>query len=155
MELIRTDSDYALRAMLHLAGQKEWVSCATLAEAEGIPRSFAHKILRRMVAAGLVTSWPGRAGGFRLAVAAGKITLRDILDVVQGPLIVRRCVAASSSCPRGRRCALSARWKGLQRQITSFFEGTTLADMSAATAEKAGAAARRHRARPGRRKSHT
>ncbi len=67
MELIRRDTDYAIRGLVQLARiGKGPTPCQVIAGACDIPRSFAYKILRRMARAGFVSSRGGRFGGFAL-----------------------------------------------------------------------------------------
>jgi len=132
MELIRQDTDYALRALIHLARvrDEQRVAATSLAHAQQIPLSFCHKILRKLVAAGLVTSSPGRKGGFVLARRPSAIRLLDILATIQGPPVVTHCMLPVHACSRRSTCPASRKWRKLQENITAFLKATTLADMS-------------------------
>ncbi len=133
MEIIRRDTDYAIRAVLQLAvSPEETMSCTELAKATGIPRSFAHKILKKMAGAGIVSSRGGRAGGYRLRESWGRTSLRAIVEAVQGPVTVSECVLDPTTCRRGDDCPVSAEWSKLQDSIVGFLDQTTLQNMIAA-----------------------
>ena len=130
MEIIRRDTDYAVRALLYLAGSEgQSASCRELADACDIPQSFAHKILKKLTTASLVTSRVGRAGGFQLNRRPERITLHHVLNAIQGPVAISRCVREPKVCPRGPRCPLSAQWRKLQDSLVSLLDETTLNDL--------------------------
>ena len=134
MEIIRRDTDYAIRALLHLAlSGKGAMSCSALAKAAGIPRSFAYKILKRMADANIVASRNGRTGGFRLKKNPKRIFLRAVVEAVQGQVAVSKCVLDLRACPRRESCPLTARWSKLEHSILDFLDRTTLNDLLVAT----------------------
>lgn len=129
MAIIRRDTDYAIRALLHLArSDAEAMSCQRIAGACDIPGSFAHKILKKMTSAGLVSSRSGRKGGFQLKKRPEEISLRDVTRCVQGPVSVRECVVDPRACSRSNGCPLRTEWRRLQGDIAEFLGGTTLQD---------------------------
>ena len=132
MELIRQDTDYAIRALIHLARVRDEqdVTAIRLAKAQEIPLSFCHKILRKLVAAGLVASRTGRSGGFRLARRPSAVRLLDVLTTIQGPPAVTHCMLQVAPCPRRRTCPASRKWQRLQDSILAFLKTTTLADIA-------------------------
>ena len=139
MELIRRDTDYAVRALLHLAlAPENPASREVVAEACDIPKSYAHKILKKLANAGFVSSCAGRRGGYRLEMAPTKITLNDVISAVQGPVVINRCVVDPSSCDRSSDCHFTSEWKELQHNVVDFLVARTLQDVVDA-AEAAGA----------------
>ena len=127
MEIIRRDTDYAIRALVYLAqADTSPVSCTILARAADAPKPFAHKILKKLVDAGLVTSCPGRSGGFVLRKPVSKIPLKDVVEAIQGPTTVSRCVLEPEACRRSEGCPVSVEWCKLQETIESFLSETTL-----------------------------
>jgi len=131
MELVRQDTDYALRALIHLAPARdeERVSAPSLAKAQQIPLSFCHKILRKLVAAGFIASRPGRSGGFVLARRPSSVRLVDVVTTIQGPIAVTHCMMQVDPCPRRSDCPASRKWGKLQERILLFLRKTTLADL--------------------------
>ncbi|MCE5325494.1 MAG: Rrf2 family transcriptional regulator [Planctomycetaceae bacterium] len=130
MEIIPRHTDYAIRALLCLAQQPSTVvPCGQVARQYDIPESFAYKILRKLVVQGLAESRPGRPGGFRLAQAPADITLRQIMEVFQGPIAVSPCVLDHDFCKRSPACPVCVKWRQLTGQISQFLSDVTLQEL--------------------------
>ncbi|MFP4027614.1 MAG: RrF2 family transcriptional regulator [Candidatus Brocadiia bacterium] len=131
MAIIHRDTDYALRAMVHLAHSAETEPVSVLAEDESVPEDFLRKIMQRLKTAGLVESSQGPFGGYGLARSADRITLHDVVKAVQGPLTVNACFDDPEICENVKVCALRRRLGTLQKEIESWFDGINLADIAA------------------------
>jgi Rrf2 family protein len=135
MELIRQDTDYTVRALVHLAAHRESgpIAAKLLAGACDIPEDFAYKILQKLGKAGIVESHMGVQGGFALARDPEEISLLEIVEVVQGPVAVRRCLLGKEEvCPRHHSCPVAAKLGGLQDVIVTSLKNMTLAEIVAA-----------------------
>ena len=93
MNILRQNTDYALRAMANLAGRygSGSVSTRRISDEEGISYEFTAKIMQNLHAAGLVTSTMGPKGGFSLAKAPDEITLLEVVSALQGEVCVNKC----------------------------------------------------------------
>ena len=131
MELIRRKTDYALRclAILAEATPGSLVSVHYLAETEKIPEDLLHKIMQSLGRAKLVRATRGRTGGFRLAKSAEKITVLQVLEVLQGPFAVNRCFLNSDRCIRQEVCWLREKLVSMQEELMAFFSGVSIADL--------------------------
>lgn len=134
MEIIKNETDYALRALAHLAahrmlGNEAPVAAKTLAAAEGIPEDFAYKILQRLARAGLTEGQMGPQGGFRLALDPGEVTLLRVIEAMQGPVTIRRCLLSEDMCSRRQSCPVSARLEGIKDDLVRSLHSVTLADV--------------------------
>lgn len=131
MDLIRRDTDYAMRALAYLAEHQTEGAVPTraLAQTQDIPPDFAHKIMGRLTRAGLVESRMGARGGFVLARDAEDITLLQVVEAMQGPVAVRKCLLGYDICPRRRSCQLSSRLHHIQRALVDLLRDSTLADI--------------------------
>ncbi|MBN1818596.1 MAG: Rrf2 family transcriptional regulator [Sedimentisphaerales bacterium] len=131
MNVIRQNTDYALRAMVHLAGQNGNgpVSARKLAKTERISPQFASKILQQLQTAGLVRSAMGPRGGFSLAKDPAQISLLDVILVAQGPVSLNHCLLSKDVCPLQPRCAISTKLVDLQRYIETYLAGISLKDL--------------------------
>lgn len=100
---ITQESDYAVRIVYCLA------KCGTRRDARGISEEmcvtlrFSLKILGKLVSSGIVESYKGNRGGYELARPASEITLKDVIDAVEGPYRLSRCVGegGAGECNRG------------------------------------------------------
>ena len=89
-------ADYAV-VMMAAAARREAgarLSATMLAEETGVPLPTAQKLTGRLAAAGLLETARGTGGGFRLARQAGDISLADIVEAVEGPIVMTSCVDA-------------------------------------------------------------
>lgn len=131
MDVLRRNTDYALRAMVNLAGHygNEPLSTRIIAATENIPYQLACKIMQKLNNAGLVKSCMGPQGGFRLSRKPSKISLLELIEVIQGPVSLNRCLLSVDVCPRRRRCVVSTTLYELQQHIEHFLGGITLAKL--------------------------
>ena len=128
MDMIRRNTDYALRLMMNLAGRfgKRAVSSRVLSEKEEVSYQLTCKLMQRLNAAGLVKSQMGPTGGFFLGKAPSEIKLAAIVEVIQGPVIVNRCLFGIDVCFRQPNCPISKKLAELQEYIERFFDDVTL-----------------------------
>lgn len=94
------EADYAVRIVEFLAVHPERVDAKTISEKTNVTLRFTLKILRTLVADGIVCSYKGAKGGYKLAKPAKEITLRRVIEAVEGPYMISRCQGDSYSCHR-------------------------------------------------------
>lgn len=137
MQLIKQNTSYALRALLHMAGFPEDTSFTAeeLADTAGTSTDFMHKIMQSLRQSGLVASRRGPGGGFRLGRAPEDLPLLDIATAVQGPFAVSRCIMGLELCDRSPTCPLRATWMQVQSLIEGSLRDTTLADITEAAGD--------------------
>ena len=118
MEITR-QADYAVRAMIHVANlpADSRVSTATISEAQHIPLPFLTKVIAHLVRAGLVTTNRGMGGGVSIARAPEEITLLDVLEAVEGPISLNRCLLRGVTCEIQPDCAVYDVWAEVQAQL--------------------------------------
>lgn len=140
--------DYAVRALAYLAAQPEGrVVCRTEIEArQHVPRSFLAKILRRLVAAGMLESVSGVHGGFRLSRPPATVTIRQIYEAVEGELAIIECLRGDV-CSFDPVCSQIDVWRGAQRRLAAYLDGISIADLADSQGLAARLAAARERAK--------
>ena len=107
-----------------------------IAEAEGIPRPFASKILLELVRAGLLRSTRGPGGGYGLARPAAEISLFQIKEIFDGTSELDACAVGLDRCSDEAPCPLHEFFQPLRQSIRDYLEGTTLEDMAVALERK-------------------
>ncbi len=128
--MIRNDTDYALRMVVHLAEQSpKGVAASELSDRLGVPHGFAQKILRKLAAAEILQTRLGRRGGFSLGRQLGGVSLMDVIAAIQGPPLLNRCMGSSTACPRQPSCRISASLQPFQDKLDAFLCGTSLSDI--------------------------
>jgi len=100
-----------------------------LAPLAGVPRPFLSKILRRLTAAGLLTSQKGHGGGFSLAKAPEQIRFVDVLRAVDFHPTADHCLFGWENCDEGNPCPLHPEWAVLKEAIEEWARTRTLADI--------------------------
>ena len=131
MDVLRRNTDYALRAMVHLARhwRDESVSSRDIADAEGISYEFTCKLLQKLSNARLVKSAMGPKGGFRLGGNPAKISVGQVIKSIQGPINLNRCLLGGYRCPRRKNCPVYVKLADLQEYMDGYFGKVTLADL--------------------------
>ncbi len=131
MDVLRRNTDYALRAMVYLA--KHWkerpASSRDIAAAECVSYDLTCKLLQNLAKNRLVKSTMGPKGGFELRRAPDKITVAQVIKSVQGPINLNRCLLGNYKCPRKADCPVYERLADLQKYIDEYFSRVTLADL--------------------------
>jgi Rrf2 family protein len=132
--------DYALRAVIYLTYQSERRPCsvAEIAAREGIPKKFLEKIIQDLIHHGLVRSTRGAQGGYSLAREPERVTFKDVIEAIEGPVAVNVCVsnapgssAGDGLCTLYPQCGMLWVWQEAQRRVMEVFAKTTLADVKA------------------------
>ncbi len=95
---ITLESDYALRILSTLATLDKVTDAKTLSEKTSVTLRFTLKILHKLVQGSFVSSFKGTNGGYKLKLAPEKITLRDIIELIDGPIIIARCLESGEGC---------------------------------------------------------
>ena len=130
---ISRKTDYSLRMLSELVKSDGGiVSVRTAAEKNGIPYSFARSIQHDLVRAGIVESMRGSHGGMRLAVDPKKVTIKTIIEAVQGPVYVATCSECGEDggpCPFRPECHFNPIWCEAERILEVYFNSVTLYDV--------------------------
>lgn len=130
MQLTR-QGDYAIRTVLELAArpQDELVPVKEIASNQDVPLQFLNKIVQSLVKSGIVITVRGSKGGVKLGRAADQITLRDVVEAVEGPIALNRCVIREGACGREGFCRVHHVWRRAQAALLGYLEGVTFADL--------------------------
>ncbi len=132
MDIVRRNTDYALRAMINLARNygNNLVSSRTIAIQEKVPYQLACKLMQRLHQKKLIESNMGPKGGFFLSRKPDKITLLEIIESVQESLSLNRCMLANFKCPKQKTCTIKPRLAELQEYIGTYLNNITLAELA-------------------------
>ena len=130
MKLITRNSDYGIRAVCFMACEKgRMVSVPELVKELSIPRPFLRKILQVLGKKGIVRSYKGIGGGFKLARGAEDIAVMDLVEAFQGPVKVNECIFKKELCPNRARCALKKKIDKIEKHVVSELGSITIKDL--------------------------
>ena len=123
--------EYGIEGVLYLArcGPDEPALIRDISRATAIPENFLSKIFQRLATKGLLRSRRGFRGGFRLARPARRITLREIVEALQGPIEFHRCLDHLRERGRTGRCHVRRVFEKAQRKVAAILDQTTLEDI--------------------------
>ncbi|MFQ5848379.1 MAG: RrF2 family transcriptional regulator [Candidatus Methylomirabilales bacterium] len=126
------ESEYGLKAMIYLAQQPPAtvLTLNQIAEAEDLPVGFLAKTLQKLARHGLLQSFRGRHRGYCLARDASEIKLRELLEAIEGPDLLLRCLFWGRRCGDSNPCMLHAGWREIKPHLAVFLEATTLASLA-------------------------
>ena len=130
MEITR-ETDYAIRCILYLSRKEESIIMADeISRAMFIPKSFLAKILQKLTKAGVVKSFRGVKGGFRLAKNPKQISLLDIIEAIEGPAAMNRCALDASLCNFSGTCTVHPVWVKLRKMVEDYLRKTDFRALS-------------------------
>jgi len=130
--VITRATDYTIRALLHMAERHpaRVVAKEEVCAAEGITPAFLTKILQPLIHAGLVRSKRGVKGGFALERDPEKVTVLDVLRLVEEPFTLSECLDSERVCGFSRACPVRDLWGEARQKMEEVFASRTLADLA-------------------------
>jgi Rrf2 family protein len=125
--------DYAVRALSYMAGQQDGriVSRAEIEKNQGVPASYLSKIMKDLVAGGLVNSHIGSKGGFTLARAPEQISLKAVYEAVEQPLVLMDCLEQGEQyCSYCGVCTQRSVWENVQNLVADYLGKVSIHDIA-------------------------
>jgi Rrf2 family protein len=129
---ITRQADYALRAAVEVARLEdgERIATATIAERQKIPLPFLAKIVSQLVVRGILEATRGASGGVNLARPADMITMREIIEAIDGPITLNRCTRDPAVCEFSVTCPFCEIFTESQQILITRLETTSLAQLA-------------------------
>jgi Rrf2 family protein len=124
---ITRQADYAVRAVLYLSKMGPEMRAATsqIAQEQQIPPSFLAKIVSQLSVAGLLQTSRGARGGVSLARTPEQISLLEVVEAIDGPILLNECVAGNGVCTFGDDCPIQPVWCDAQSELIHRLKSTT------------------------------
>ena len=97
---ITQEADYALRIVYLLAKDGGMLDAAKISHGVGVTDRFTVKILRKLVGGGIIASKMGAHGGYSLAVSPEEISMQRVIETIDGPVEISRCLDSEYECTR-------------------------------------------------------
>ena len=131
MRLTRA-TDYAIRVLVYLTEipQSDRATRRDIIENTGVPGPFLNKLVQRLVRARFISARPGAGGGCMLAGPASGISVLQVIETLDGPLLISECLAEGSTCARASFCNFRRLLLQMQQEMARLLNATTLADMA-------------------------
>ena len=125
--------DYAIRALSYLAAQPpdKAVSRREIQSKQDVPAHFLSKIMKQLASGGLVHSYMGAHGGFALKKPAPEISLKEVYECLEGPLLLMECLEEGErACRYCGVCSQISVWREAQRILANYLAGVSLGQVA-------------------------
>ncbi len=127
---INRATDYGVRLMVYLAGCPEKVvSRAEASRKLAIPAEFLAKIAQTLARAGFIEIRQGRTGGYRLTKDPAKVTLLEVVEALEGDLLLNVCVTRPEACQFSTRCKVHLVWEAARKGLRDLLDSIYLTDL--------------------------
>lgn len=128
---ITIKADYAVRVAMYLAQQGIGVrvSAMDIARDQQVPKALIPKILQAMARKGIITTTSGRHGGAVLSRDPKEITIYDLIEAIDGPPTLARCLKSEGVCPREGVCPVHPFWAKTRKQFVKMLKDANIADI--------------------------
>jgi len=127
--------DYSLKALLMLADRypsAQPLRVEEIAAAQGVPENYLRRLLIELKRGGLVLSQKGPSGGYMLARPPARITMADVVEIIEGDYTPVECLeeGAKSFCPRDSGCPMRDVWREVRDSVVSILRSATLQSLT-------------------------
>ena len=131
MKLTR-GGEYGIRGVLYLAQQNDGKisMLSAIAKEQDVPPRFLAKIFQALAKAGVVKSHRGAKGGFSLARPASEITIKDVIEAVEGPINLNICLIGPGECDRDTTCPMHPVWLEAQEKMMGVLGKANFAELA-------------------------
>ncbi|ANT64946.1 MULTISPECIES: RrF2 family transcriptional regulator [Prosthecochloris] len=132
MQLLTKHTDYAIRALLTLAGHADtYLSARRIAEEQQIPYQFLRGLLQELARAGFISSREGAHGGVKLCKAPETISVREVIELFQGRVELSECMFRKQMCANRANCVLRHQIMKIERMVSAEFDKVTVGSLLA------------------------
>ena len=97
---------------------------------QGVPQSFMAKIFQSLSRARIIKSYRGVKGGFALARPSKDISMKQVMEAIEGPMSINICVSGDGDCHRENFCPATSIWKELQDSIEEILDNYNFEDLA-------------------------
>ena len=131
MDFLRRNTDYSLRLMVGLATRYKQgtVSAKVLSLEADVPHQLTSKLLQKLTKAGFIRSVMGVNGGFFLNVEPSQVNILEIIETIQGPISLNRCMLGKDLCDRSDSCPITIKLDAIQEELAGSLRNVTLSEL--------------------------
>ena len=129
---ITRQADYALRTIIYLSRLEANVKAPTsmIAKKQQIPPSFLAKIISQLSVAGIIHTSRGVNGGVSLAKSPKEISVLEVIEAIDGPVVLNECTPNSSICIFTKECPMHNLWCETREELVNKLETITFEQFS-------------------------
>ena len=129
---ITRQADYAVRAVYYLTklGPNSRAATSQIAQEQHIPPSFLAKIISQLSVAGLLHTSRGARGGVSLARSPEEISLLEVVEAIDGPILLNDCVVDKGACTFSDDCPMRPVWCDAQQDLVAHLKSSNFAQFA-------------------------
>ena len=125
MKLTKT-ADFALRLLIFLAKQPGQHTMSQLSRDLAIPYHNLTKLIQRLARAGMIHTQKGKQGGVKLAIDTDSVSLKDIVELIEGPMQLSECQGNEAACILSSDCKLKVQFSILSNQMNELMDNVKI-----------------------------
>lgn len=123
-------TDYAILMMVELTREGEMLSAHALSERVGVETPTASKVLKLLAGSGLLNSYRGANGGYKVTRSAAEISVAEVIAAIEGPIAMTECSVEEGLCSQEDNCELRGNWQRISLAVSEALQKVSLAEMS-------------------------
>lgn len=126
--------EYAIIALMDLAGSKvvQPITSRSVAGHNNIPHELLGKVMQSLAKSGLLISVQGVKGGYLLGKSPDKISLKQIIEILEGPISIISCghqTLEDCDCNQLPNCSIKSPMEIIQSELDTYFSKISLKDL--------------------------
>ena len=131
MNKLNRKLEYSLMALKHMSQKRpgELSTAKEIAESYSAPFDATARVMQLMAQSGLLRSEQGANGGYQITKDLSRTTLQELMDVIQGPTKIARCMHKQEPCDLKSSCNIISPINNLNQKLNQFYQGLTLRDL--------------------------
>ena len=128
---ISTSTEYALHSLLYMAVHHDHriILVSEIGKAQNIPISYLAKVFRTLAKAGVIRSYRGSKGGYSLGKSPEQITMRDVVEALEGNTPIFQSLGERRGCKAGEECLIRETFQSAHNKMYEELEKVTLKDI--------------------------
>ncbi len=130
-------TDYAILMMVEMTRDGGMLNAHAVAERIHVETPTASKVLKLLAGGGLLESYRGANGGYRVNREAADISVAEIIAAIEGPIAMTECSVEEGLCSQEDQCELRGNWQRISLAVAQALREVSLAEMSAPMGGKA------------------
>lgn len=131
MNKLNRQLEYSLMALKHMSQKVpgELTTAKEVADSYRSPFDATARVMQRMASTGLLKSEQGAAGGYQITKDLSKVTLHELLEVIQGPTTIAKCLHKEEPCDLQTSCNIISPISNLNQKLNDFYKNVTLREL--------------------------
>jgi Rrf2 family transcriptional regulator, nitric oxide-sensitive transcriptional repressor len=131
MSKLNRKVEYSLMALKHMSRKMpgELTSAKEVSDSYQAPFDATARVMQLMAQSGILRSSPGAQGGYQITKDLAKVTLHDLMELIQGPTQIAKCLHKEEPCEIQSSCNIVSPVHTLNQKLNDFYKNVTLKEL--------------------------